>query len=96
MFNKIAVYLSNPKFRKISGPNVVMPPEGTEMEKMRQNQHHVLISRSASVTCDHFHSLETTPMLFSARRSMASTFSSSLKKRASIGESGTRKLRIYQ
>jgi hypothetical protein len=64
-----------------------------EMEKIRANQHHVLMSRRLSITCSHFHSVETTPIWLALRRSTARTLSWSLRNLASTGESGMKRLR---
>ena len=63
-----------------------------EIEKINANQHHVLISRRASVTCSHFHSVETTPIWLALRRSTERTLSWSLRNLASTGESGMKRL----
>lgn len=70
--------LSNPKPFTIKGPKVVIPPLGIlsvvsnetmqwkrrshEMEKIKANQNQVLMSSKLSVTCSHFHTVETTPI----------------------------------
>jgi len=64
-----------------------------EMEKINANQHQVLKSSRLSITCSHFHSVETTPIWFALRRSTARTLSWSLKNLASTGESAMKRLR---
>lgn len=65
-----------------------------EMEKINANQHQVLKSRQLSITCSHFHSVETTPIWLSLKRSTAKTLSWSLRNLASTGESGKKRLRL--
>lgn len=75
----------------MSGPNVEMPLDGTDMQKTMTNHSHVLTSRSASEKCVRRHSRDMTPIWLLRRRSIASTLSSSLRNLASVGESGIQK-----
>lgn len=63
-----------------------------EMEKINANQHQVLKSSRLSITCSHFHSVETTPIWLALRRSTARTLSWSLRNLASTGESAMKRL----
>ena len=62
-------------FCKSYSPNVVMPPLGTEMAKIMQNQPQVLKSNKLSTTWSHLNSLDSTPIWFSRSRSIARTLS---------------------
>lgn len=91
MLRRMVLNLLKPKELTISGPKVVMPPLGIlfpsasynrqqqiethDMEKIKANQHQVLISSRLSTTWSHFHSVETTPIWLSRSRSTASTLS---------------------
>lgn len=89
MLNKIAWKLENPKLRTMSGPNVVMPPDGIETAVKSENQIQVFRSVKHSQTWSQRHVPEAIPCWFIRRRSMAINFSSWVRKRAFMGESGS-------
>lgn len=89
MFAKIAVKGENPKLRTMSGPKVVMPPEGIDTAVSSENQIHVFRSIKHSQTWSHLHLPEAMPCWFMRRRSIAITFSSWVRKRAFMGESAS-------
>lgn len=89
MLKRIVVKLSNPKDFTMSGPKVVMPPDGIDTAVSMQNHIQVLTSKKHSLTWSQRQTPDEIPIWFIRRRSIANSLSSPLKNVALIGESGS-------